>query len=405
MDEGTAPTNSLENQADLANEASACCSPIQNEAARQAAEEVICRNLFECITDGIFQTDAQGRYLKVNPALARLYGYDSPESLLQDQPNFHGRLYVDADRRNQFLQIIAKTGEISQFESQVYRRDGRQIWIAETAVMVCDSQKQQIYYTGTVRHISDRKRLEAERLAIQTQLAEANQRLQLEIQERREAEALLQAERANSEALLTNILPQSIADRLKGGERTIADYRESVTVLFADLVGFMTIAATLTPSELVALLNLVFSAFDDLVDRHGLEKIKTMGDEYMVIAGMPLAQPDHAQAMAAFALEMLDSVAALRQTTGFPLELRIGINSGPVVAGVIGRKRLCYDLWGHTVNVASRMESKGAPGRIQVGPATYAALQPLYVFEPREPMQVKGLGEVQTYWLLGRRAE
>ncbi len=214
---------------------------------------------------------------------------------------------------------------------------------------------------------------------------------------------LLNAERERSERLLLNVLPKSIADRLKQDEQTIADSFAEVTVLFSDLVGFTDLAARVGPVPLVTMLNGVFSRFDALAERHGLEKIKTIGDAYMVVAGLPEPHPDHVEAVAAMALDMLEAMAEFNRERGAALEIRIGINTGPVVAGVIGRKKFIYDLWGDSVNIASRMESSGLPGRIQVTEPVYLRLRDRFEFETRGPIQVKGKGEMRTWFLLGRR--
>lgn len=221
-------------------------------------------------------------------------------------------------------------------------------------------------------------------------------------------ERVLQAlaiEQGRSEKLLLNILPQSIADRLKASDLRIADSHEAVTVLFADLVDFTGISADMPPAELVDLLNQVFSKFDQLTEKYNLEKIKTIGDAYMVVGGVPNARVDHAEAVAAMALEMQAVLADTAAKTGKNLMMRIGINSGPVVAGVIGSIKFSYDLWGDTVNVASRMEHYGLPGIIQVTGATYKLLQHLYIFEARGTIEVKGKGGVEAYILKSKQPQ
>jgi class 3 adenylate cyclase len=213
----------------------------------------------------------------------------------------------------------------------------------------------------------------------------------------------LQAEQEKSERLLLNILPRPIAERLKQGQVTIADHFAEVTVLFADLVDFTPLSARISPKELVSLLNEIFSTFDQLAERYGLEKIKTVGDAYLVVGGLPTPRPDHAAAIAEMALAMQQAVARLSAELEEPFSLRIGINTGPVVAGVIGAKKFSYDLWGDTVNLASRMESHGLAGQIQVSPATYECLAANYDFEERGCIPVKGKGEVRTYLLTGRK--
>jgi adenylate cyclase len=205
-----------------------------------------------------------------------------------------------------------------------------------------------------------------------------------------------------SEMLILNILPKEISDALKTDQGAIAAHYESASVLFADVVGFTPMAAAMSPLSLVDLLNEVFSSFDDLVEKHGLEKIKTIGDCYMVAAGVPRERADHALALVQLALDMRD-VAASRAFGGKTLAFRIGVNSGPVVAGVIGRKKFIYDLWGATVNLASRMESHGQSGAIQITRSTYDLVSADFTCESAGAMQVKGAGEVNVWRVIGRK--
>ena len=221
--------------------------------------------------------------------------------------------------------------------------------------------------------------------------------------QRRDALAALEREQAKSESLLQNILPSSIADQLKARIQPIADEFGSTSILFADVVDFTPWSERLRPDEVVGCLDHLFSHFDELAERHGLEKIKTIGDCYMVAAGVPTPRSDHARALALMALDMLDAMHSDDEIRGFGLELRLGINSGPVVAGVIGRKRFLYDLWGDAVNTASRMESHGTPGRIQITRATYELLAEEFECEPRGTIMVKGKGEVEAWYLIGPR--
>jgi len=209
-------------------------------------------------------------------------------------------------------------------------------------------------------------------------------------------------ERAKSERLLLNVLPAPIAARLRDSHGTIADGFAEVTVLFADIVDFTTISAAVAPEQVVELLNGLFSRFDRLTERHGLEKIKTIGDAYMVAGGLPLPREDHAEAVADLALDMMNELNVLGNGLGAS-QLRIGIDTGPVVAGVIGVRRFIYDLWGDTVNTASRMESQGIPGGIQVTERTYEKLRDRYSFVERGTVVVKGKGEMRT-WLLQARS-
>ncbi|MDY6940720.1 MAG: adenylate/guanylate cyclase domain-containing protein [Cyanobacteriota bacterium] len=222
--------------------------------------------------------------------------------------------------------------------------------------------------------------------------------------QRKRAEAALRRQREQTERLLLNILPVAIAERLKQEEGIIAENFEEVTVLFADIVGFTELSAQISATDLVRLLNQIFSEFDKLSQERGLEKIKTIGDAYMVVGGLPNPMPNSAVETAQMALEMQQAVERFNQRSHQRLSLRIGIHTGPVVAGVIGIKKFSYDLWGDTVNTASRMESHGIAGKIQVSAATYARIRHQFVLEERGPIAVKGKGEMTTYFLVDRHA-
>ncbi|HEX2029225.1 MAG TPA: adenylate/guanylate cyclase domain-containing protein, partial [Nitriliruptorales bacterium] len=211
----------------------------------------------------------------------------------------------------------------------------------------------------------------------------------------------LLAERRKSERLLLNVLPAAVVERLKEGEDVIADAAE-VTVMFADIVGFTPLSGRLTPRQVVNVLNRVFSALDGLADRFGLEKIKTIGDAYMVVGGLPTPSPEHAADVADMALEVVRVVPVMGAEIGESLQVRVGIDRGPVVAGVIGQRRFSYDLWGDTVNTASRMESHGEPGRIQVTESVVTHLAGRYIFEERGVVDVKGKGPMRTWFLTER---
>jgi adenylate cyclase len=219
----------------------------------------------------------------------------------------------------------------------------------------------------------------------------------------RKAEAKLELEQQKSERLLLNILPASIAERLKEGSGVIADHFESTTVLFADIVGFTAMSEKVSPTELVGRLNRIFSAFDDLAERYNLEKIKTIGDAYMVAGGFPDARDGHANDVAGMALEMLSALEACNCKGELPMSIRIGIHTGPAVAGVIGIKKFFYDVWGDTVNTASRMESSGAPGRVHISEETARLVEGQFVVEERGMVEMKGKGCLRTYWLAGRK--
>lgn len=240
--------------------------------------------------------------------------------------------------------------------------------------------------------------LAARQLEIQARLAFIQRRVI------RDQMAALDVERHRSESLLLNVLPRRIAERLKNEpDTTIADRFESATVLFSDIVGFTELSARLAPDEIVRRLDEVFSRFDGIADELELEKIKTIGDAYMVAGGVPARRADHAAAVCEMALRMRDTLAELAGKMAEPINVRIGVHTGPVVAGVIGKKKFIYDVWGDTVNTASRMESHSVPGSIQVSEATYEATKELFEFESRGTITVKGKGEMRTYFLLRRR--
>jgi class 3 adenylate cyclase len=207
---------------------------------------------------------------------------------------------------------------------------------------------------------------------------------------------------AENERLLLNILPEPIAERLRGGESLIADRFDDVTLMFADIVEFTTLSSSMSPSELVAVLNEVFTVFDELVEKHGLEKVKTIGDAYMVVGGLPERSDDHTARVATMAIELAEAVGRIDAAVRLGIRFRIGIHCGPVVAGVIGTKKFIYDVWGDTVNLASRMESMGVPGRVQVTHAVMERLGAAFRFEPRGLIEVKGKGPTPTWFLVGR---
>ncbi len=214
---------------------------------------------------------------------------------------------------------------------------------------------------------------------------------------------LLEFEQMKTEKLMLNILPKPIAERLKKGEKNISGNYPEVTILFSDLVGFTKMSSQKSAADLVKLLNDLFSRFDRRAENLGLEKIKTIGDAYMAVGGLPIPRSDHAEITADMALGMFEDLAAFNAENSAELNMRIGLNSGPVVAGVIGFTKFSYDLWGNTVNTASRMESTSLPGRIQISPATQEALHDHFVLEQRELMECKGLGKIMTYFLNGKK--
>lgn len=217
-----------------------------------------------------------------------------------------------------------------------------------------------------------------------------------------EEKELVEIEKEKSERLLLNILPSTIAKQLRNEGQTIANGHKIVTVMFADICGFTELSRKTSPSDLVTLLNRIFVAFDNIVEKYGVEKIKTIGDCYMLVGGLPNHRDDHAHAVADAALEMVDTLERLNQKNGTELTMRIGIHSGPVVAGVIGKIKFTYDLWGDTVNIASRMESSGMPGKIHISEQTRTELDSHFELAERGIVDCKGIGELRTFFLAGR---
>ena len=344
--------------------------------ALQEAEEKY-RSIFENAAEGIYQTTPQGQYVSANPALIQMYGYDSLEDLKANVQDVSQDLYVNSNRRLEFISRLENEGSIVEFELQVHCKDGSIIWTSENARTVRDDKGRILYYEGTVQEITKRKL----------------------------AEEALRVEQEKSESLLLNVLPRKIAEQLKQDQTSIAERFEEATIMFADLVDFTTVSAQMPPSKLVAILNEIFSTFDQLALAYQLEKIKTIGDAYMVAGGLPMPMEDHAVAIAEMALEMQWAIDEFNREHNLGFQLRIGINTGPVVAGVIGIRKFAYDLWGDTVNVASRMESQGQAGNIQVTQTTYEMLRERYILEPRGLLDIKGRGEMMTYWLCDRRGE
>ena len=266
-------------------------------------------------------------------------------------------------------------GAVTGFEALAYRRDRSIIWLLINATANYDANGNLISYEGLVQDITERK----------------------------QSEQALKAEQEKSENLLLNILPQAIVQQLKSGSSAIASRSDNVTILFADIVDFTTLSSQVSPQLLVHMLNEIFSSFDLLADQLGLEKIKTIGDSYMVVGGLPTARDDHAEAIAEMAISMQRAITKFMRNDQDAFRLRIGINTGSVVAGVIGIRKFIYDLWGDAVNVASRMESHGLAGGIQVTTATYELLKDKYDFWHRGKVFIKGRGEMDTYMLLDRK--
>lgn len=250
-----------------------------------------------------------------------------------------------------------------------------------------------------VLHVKHRIQLD-ELKAKNEEIRKYSEGLELLVEERTKE---LRDSMAQSERLLLNVLPKKIADTLKVSEGTIAERHDIVTVMFCDIANFTPISSGMDPAEVVDFLSRVYDSFDKTLDKYNIEKIKTIGDCYLAVAGAPEFDPDHAANMCNFSLDMLDEILRLNATLAFELQVRFGVNSGPVVAGVIGQKKFAYDIWGDAVNVASRMESHGESNKIQISAGTYELIKDRFLCEKRGVIDVKGKGEVLAYWLTGRK--
>lgn len=311
----------------------------------------------------------------INPAFERITGYTAEEIVGRNCRFLQGK---DRDQPAlDELRAALREGKSCTVILSNYRKDGRRFWNELSISPIYDNAGNLTHFVG----------------------------IQMDVTERKKAQEALHAQQEQTEKLLLNILPEPIAQQLKQHPITIADSFEDVSVLFADLVGFTELSAQRSAKELVEMLNVIFSKFDQLAEKHGLEKIKTIGDAYMVVAGLPTPRPDHAAAIAEMALDMQQAISEVSADIGEPISIRIGINSGPVVAGVIGLKKFSYDLWGDTVNTASRMESLGIPDAIQVTEQTYQQLKDKYWFEELGVIAVKGKGEMLTYLLKCRKSQ
>jgi adenylate cyclase len=347
------------------------------EAALQEKEEYL-RLVLDNIPQQVFWKNTHLVFQGCNANWAMAAGLENSQAIvgktdydLLPDPEL-AKAFRDRDRE------IIETGmpELHVLAKKVRSRpDGETIWLDMNKIPIRNARGQVIGILGVLEDVTLRK----------------------------QAEEALRLEQQKTDRLLCNILPEAIAEQLKQSPSAIAEQFENVTILFADIVGFTPLAASMSPTALVELLNQIFSRFDTLVEAYGLEKIKTIGDAYLAVGGLPLPKPDHAEAVAEMALGMIEAIASFSNLQGEPLSLRVGINTGSVVAGVIGQKKFIYDLWGDAVNIASRMEDSGLPGRIQVTAQTYELLQERYEFEERGILSVKGRGEMMTYWLVGRK--
>lgn len=353
---------------------------LRDITARKQAEDALAKSVsllqatFDSTADGILAIDRTGKIVTFNREFVEMWGIPNEVMALRDDATMMAFMLEQLKYPEAFQERIESLYEQPEAESYdlLEFKDGRFF------ERYSEPQRLGDEIIGRVWSYHD-------------------------ITERKQVEDALREEQEKSEKLLLNILPKPIAERLKKNETTIAEYFPEVTVLFADLVGFTSFSTTMSPIELVELLNQIFSGFDLICERLGLEKIKTIGDAYMAAGGLPEPRADHAEAIAQMALDLQTEIARFNAKNNQSFSIRIGIHSGPVVAGVIGIKKFIYDLWGDTVNIASRMESHGLPWRIQVSETTYKLLEHKYLFDERGTIEVKGKGAMTTYLLIGKK--
>ena len=333
------------------------------------------RSFAESANDAIISIDAAARVIAWNPCAERIFGYTEEEMLGQNLGTLMpSELY---DMHVAGVSRASVDGEHKYSDKPVevrgLRKNGEEfpLELSLSHWSIDDNY----HFSGIIRDITEKK----------------------------EAEEALHSAKADTERLLLRVLPEEIVERMQAGENSIADRFEAATILFFDLVGFTKISAQLSPKQLVENLNALFSRFDAIAAVYGVEKVKTIGDAYMAVTGVPKPQPDHAQAMANMALGMLEAVEEINADIEPKFQIRIGLQTGPVVAGIIGEHRFLYDVWGDTVNMASRFESYSEPGRIHISAEVAEILAPDFELEPRGILDIRGKGEVETYFLNARK--
>jgi PAS domain S-box-containing protein len=359
--------------------------------------------------------DVDGMILEANRAALEAVGIQVDD--VRGKPFWEAHWWASSETRALLRQLIqrARQGEFVRCDLEVYGQSaGEETIIVDFSLLpIRDQEGKVVFLLPEGRNITDKKRAEVE-IAQKNEELRASQ--ELIRRQRDELQSLydeIVVEQRLSERLLLNLLPYPIAERLKARPELIAkcipeiiaDSYSEATVLFADIVAFTRFSAGMTPEQLVGVLNEIFTEFDDIAEQRGLEKIKTIGDAYMAAAGLPEPAEDHATRAAHMALDMIDALGRFNQRSGYNLQMRIGINSGAVVAGVIGKRKFIYDLWGDAVNTASRMESHGVAGRVQVTDATRCRLGEPFLFEERGTIEAKGIGELRTWFLTGRSCE
>lgn len=342
----------------------------QQEILERQQTDAGSRQLFENAVNGVYQIAPDGKFLSVNDELVKLYGYESAEELIASTTA--QQLYANPRQYNEFVNQLQVDGLITGLESEVYLKNKEKLWISETARAVRDKLDNLLYYEGTVTNISNRK----------------------------EAEDGWRRGRQRTTRLLLALFPKAIAQQYgKSQETVFAEQFPSVTILYANVIGIQPLAAELSPQDFLSLLNQIFFDFSRLAEKHNVEPVKTIGSEYMAIAGLPTPSANHAISVIRLALGMQKAMTEYQMVNTHRLKLRIGIHSGRATAGIIGQKRLSYDVWGDAVHIARCLEAEGLPGKTQVSAATYELIKSHYSLERHGTLTLRNGPTLNTYWL------
>lgn len=346
---------------------------LQDEISQRQQVDERSRQLFEKAVSGIYRLGSDGHYLSVNQSMAQLYGYDSPEAMMVNATA--QTLYANPGRYSDFLVRIQVGDLLIGFESEIRRPDHTSIWVSETVRAVRDDLGNLLYYEGTVTDRSERKHAED-----------------------RERRSLRRIKK-----ILLALFPKPIAERVsQKPDRLLVDHYDAATVLFAEIIGIDMLDRNLVATDFLKKLNQIFASFNRLAKQFHVEPVKTMGNRYLAVGGIPLSSPNHAIAMAEFALRIQNEMPKHQMGSSSPLNLRIGLHSGPVTAGIVGPTNLSYDLWGNTVSFASVLEQESVPNRIHLSAQTYELIKSHYPCEVARQGTSANIGRLSTYWLQNR---
>ncbi|MEM9006752.1 MAG: adenylate/guanylate cyclase domain-containing protein [Cyanobacteria bacterium P01_F01_bin.86] len=346
---------------------------LQAEISHRQQTDERSRQLFEKAVGGIYRLGADGKFLAISEGMAQLYGYDSPEAMMATAKA--QTLYVNPRQYSEFISHFQRQDLLVGFESAICRPDKTSLWVSETVRAVRDDLHNLLYYEGSVTDISARKK----------------------------AEDKSHRSLRHSQKILLSIFPRTIAEQVcKQPDQAVVDHYDNATILFADVVGLNALAQNAPPSNFLKLVNQIFASFSRLTEKFPVEPVKTIGTRYVAIAGVPTPTPNHAIAMAEFALKLQKEISKYRTTQPHPLKLSIGMHSGPVVAGVVGPKRLSYDIWGNTVSVAEHLEQEGEAERIHISSSTYELVHSHFPCKQGQQIDLRDGSKLLTYWLQSR---